>query len=1193
MIERIKYNRLLISSIVVLVALVIGYSIAEKRSEPNISIINQRFLKQEQILNAYLSENIVNFQTGNRKKIVENAISFHVYRNDSLVFWNTNSVPVYRSADLHFPVAGLVHLQNGWYYSSMKKINSEIFVASFLISREFPYENAQLINGINPEISNSDLLLTTEIIPNRVIKNNKGQALFSFIKSPKNNVNKVLTTWLFLFTLLLLFFIWRLLFKAFQHAYTGVILGVIFILLRYLCFHFNWLDAFSSSALFDPTLLAISEWIPNFGELITTCLLGLILLLTFQHYITLIESKTIQNRFIIGISLLLFPVILYQLRTVACGMIVHSSIPMQLHHYFLLNGYSFALLGLLVIGAIHSFIALHQLLLGAKKLEFKTYTLFLLWIIGSTIGWLLSSDVNYNLLEHSFPSLLGMVVIYWNQQTKFSLNFNWILVGLLLFSFTSVTSISFVAEAKEHSERELYANQLADDSDISTELAYQQAQTVLCSEKYLERLLVPADEPSVSALKEALERRVFNGFWERYDIDFYYFPIKDSNRVYNSIDQTELDDLIHHHGNQSELATTLFRVKDYESQYNYIFRELLNLPKGQCWLYGTLKSKRIPEEIGFPRLLISNKANVFESLENYSIAKYHDGQLVTAHGSFVYPYRQQALVRKKTWINQFFDKDGYNHYGYQHSKKDLIILSQSSTTWVDFLTNLAFILVFSGFIIGLLYFLYNRVSWSELTFTLATKIQLVLIALIVLSMVALSLGSGTFLTSQYKRNTYNLLQEKLRSLKGAPDLKWETTAAIYQSLKSNELDYLLSNWAKAVVTDINIYDNRGMLIGSSQPKLYNKGIVGEQIHPEAYQQLVSNKLSSYIHDEKIGNLSYASAYSPLFNKKGELVAYLNIQHFDQQNALERQIQQYLAAIINVFLVLLAISIVLAIVLSNWLTKPLQLIRKNFSVLELGKANTPIVYSSNDEIGQLVRAYNSKISELSEMVQQLAQSEREMAWREMAKQVAHEIKNPITPIKLSLQHLQRAFDPQAPDAKLKIDRVAQSIIEQIDALTAIANAFSQFSKMPTPNFESVDLIELLTSAITLHEQDAEINLFTDLTSASINADKDMILRVITNLITNSIQAMPLDVRSKLDITLRKHKHTFVLEIQDNGSGIEERALNRIFEPYFTTKSTGTGLGLAMVKQLIDVHGGEIKVISTNSLGTRIGISFLAQ
>jgi nitrogen fixation/metabolism regulation signal transduction histidine kinase len=391
---------------------------------------------------------------------------------------------------------------------------------------------------------------------------------------------------------------------------------------------------------------------------------------------------------------------------------------------------------------------------------------------------------------------------------------------------------------------------------------------------------------------------------------------------------------------------------------------------------------------------------------------------------------------------------------------------------------------------------------------------------------------------------------------------------------------------------LNIYDPNGYLIASSRPKIFNIGLLAEQINPQALEELKLNNKSFFSNREEIGKLSYISSYLPFYNGEGKMLGYINLQHFGQQRDFEDQIQQFIVAIINVFVLLLAISIIVSLLISNWLTAPLRLLSQKVATLKFGTENQKIAYDGNDEIGTIVKAYNLKLEELEEAALQLAKSERESAWREMAKQVAHEIKNPLTPMKLGIQHLLRSYDPSNEGSKERLERVLNSVIEQIDGLTRIANEFSNFAKMPEPQKETVDLLSVIKNTVTLFEieDDCALTIETKEINILLKLDKNQWIQVFNNLIKNAIQSLNERKEGKVKITIEKDKleNEVRIEISDNGKGIPAEQLDKIFIPHFTTKSTGSGIGLSVVKQIVENHGGKITFESIENQGTTFTI-----
>jgi two-component system, NtrC family, nitrogen regulation sensor histidine kinase NtrY len=1116
----------------------------------------------------------------------------HVFRNDSLVFWNTNQLPVYSFAELHFPVEGIVRLQNGWYYSKIVRRGNTLVVGSFLVQHAYPYENEQLQNDFNRLLSGSAGSISLDPANGVLIRSNTGKFLFSIHPDAEDVHRGNEETWLFATVLLLALLIWFQAVRWVPGMRLRLALLVLYTALRFWCLKAAWLSGLASSELFDPAILALGEWTPNFGELIVSFVLFLLYINTLIVALRGLNSESRSMRSVTLTMLLAFPLLSWWMSSIGRQIVENSSIPLQLDQLFSLTRYSLAVLLMIGVAGFSYIVLFYELMRAFLRTGWKkrmlavsvtavsaVYVLFALW-----------AGANWNAIV--WPVVLNGVICASVIRDGRKWNFSFLLLLLLLFSVGATSSFHAYAQTKERAERELYANQLADDRDINTEIEYLSTKEKLLNEPYLKRLTSLRDRPNPSALKEALERRIFSDFWERYDIDFYYYELTDSITKLNGKRRSDFETLINRHGLASEMDSSMFLIKDYTSQYSYVIREQLKSDSTTLWLYCTLKSKKIPEEIGFPRLLISDKANVFESLGNYSIAKYYEEKLVNRYGVYSFPYSADVLKETAGYKKRFFNKGGFNHFMLKRGDSDMIILSKQDSTWVDGVTTMAFLFVSYGILLAVYSWLQarnKRLAFRRLS--LAVKIQVVLVGLVFLSLLGFSIGSGTFVKNQYEQYTDDVIREKLRSVGTVGKIRLGGMNDIGESVRG-DLEYYLRNWSQIFVTDVNVYDLNGQLVGSSRPKIYNIGLLSEQMNPLARKALVFEKKSEYIHRERIGKLQYLSGYIPFFNDEGRLTAYLNIQHFDQQNEFESQIQRFLVAIINVFMILLALSIVGAIFVSNWLTSPLRMIQRSFSRMELGKNNQAIDYQSNDELGDLVREYNQKLVDLETAAQKLAQSERESAWREMAKQVAHEIKNPLTPMKLTVQQLQRVFDPNDPNSKSKIDRVTQSVIEQIDALTSIANAFANFAKMPQPRVDKLEIRTLLESLVAVFEsQDScRVQLFAEEEQVFIQADREMLLRVLNNLITNGIQAIPSGREGRIRILLTADDRNVAIDVTDNGSGIPNEQLSTVFEPYFTTKSTGTGLGLAMVKQIVEGHGGTIDVKRTDASGTTMTLIF---
>lgn len=1159
-----------------------------------------QFLNKEKQLTEYLERKLEKFETFGVSYLIENpqksAFNFHVYRNDSLIYWNTNQLPVSRFVDIHYPASGIVHLQNGWYYAkNIQKGNIQL-VASFLIKKDYGYENENLVNGFNPSFSvpfkgNIQLDPSTK----NSIYNGKKQFVFAFNLYEKQTVSTFLADSL-LILILLTFSTFILSIKQASASWNirfRWTIPVLLSVLRVIHLAQGGFDFLSEIPVFQPNLYASSVWFPNFGELLINIVFILYLSFEIRTYLAFLKPNLLGKTItLVLFSLTFFHV--YFIHDLYKGLVENSSIPLEIDKLFSLNFYSF--LTLLAMGTLFYayFFLLQCLVRTMKAVRWSKTNTSVFWLLGATLFFYFSfSETNFQPIL-LIPIIIHALVCWTTYRKEGSLKLGTAVFLLFAFSVYIALSLKDFQDTKERSERELYANQLASDQDVATEIEYLKLKPILEKDNYLQKVVKNPNGVSVSMFKETLERKFFHDFWERYDIEFFFFdrnnePIINYKNISSSRYST-LEAIINRHSLMSELDSNLYYIKDYTSQFSYIIRQTVKNDQNQLVanLYCALKSKKIPEKIGFPRLLISKQAKVLNTLENYSIAKYYNGKLVSSDGRFAYPSRASAFTRNMNHASGYFDLDDFEHYLLRKTSRDLIVLSKQKQTTIQLFTSFSYLFCLFGIFLLIPVFFESEKRanyWKGLS--LSVRIQVVLIGLVFVALVTFGWGSGTFVKEQYQVYTNQLIREKMRSVEIEVQQKLGEETKLSIEEQGNYMEFILQKLSAVFVTDINLYDRKGLMLASSRPKIYNIGLVSDQMNPAAFWQLKYFKKSEFIHQEEIGNLAYLSAYVPLYSNEGKLLAYLNLQHFGQQKGFEDQIQQFLVAIMNVFILLLALSVVTAIFVSNWVTSPLRILQRNFASIQLGKFNKPIDYDADDEIGTLVKDYNQKIVELEIAAKQLAQNERESAWREMAKQVAHEIKNPLTPMKLSLQHLQRAFDPNDPTSKEKIDRVASSIIEQIDALTKIANEFSNFAKMPKPNEINLDLVPLLENVILVFKEEglhASISLQTQEPQIWILGDKDLMIRVFNNLIKNAIQAIPDSRKGEIQISLKTKGNALTIQVKDNGRGIPADARKKMFVPYFTTKSTGTGLGLAMVKQIVEMHSGTIWFDTVENEGT---------
>jgi two-component system nitrogen regulation sensor histidine kinase NtrY len=386
--------------------------------------------------------------------------------------------------------------------------------------------------------------------------------------------------------------------------------------------------------------------------------------------------------------------------------------------------------------------------------------------------------------------------------------------------------------------------------------------------------------------------------------------------------------------------------------------------------------------------------------------------------------------------------------------------------------------------------------------------------------------------------------------------------------------------------NVNVYDLYGNLQVASENMVYSRGVLSNKIHPVAYYHLNNLREIQHVQEETIDPLSYLSIYTTIRGKDRQPVFYLNIPYFTSQLDLKQEISNFLVTIINLNAFIFLIAGILALFITNKITQSFSVIGEKMRAIKLGGTNEAIVWNKSDEIGELVKQYNRMVQQLEQSAEALARSEREGAWREMARQVAHEIKNPLTPMKLSIQYLQRAVNNNSDNVKDLTASVANTLIEQIDHLSKIAADFSQFANITNRKIEIVDLHQVIGSLVDLYSTDPRVRITWHHPPGSLvmKADKTQMNRVFTNLLANAV-----DASQEREFTLIEVQETIMdqeitISIRDNGEGIPEERWSKIFLPNFTTKTSGTGLGLAMCKSIVEQAQGQIWFETNPDTGT---------
>ena len=481
----------------------------------------------------------------------------------------------------------------------------------------------------------------------------------------------------------------------------------------------------------------------------------------------------------------------------------------------------------------------------------------------------------------------------------------------------------------------------------------------------------------------------------------------------------------------------------------------------------------------------------------------------------------------------------------------------------------------------------NLRKLSLRTHIFLAMIFLVLLASILISAVAIyqyKEQSEDYHKGRLERKEDNIHTHLRRVLNGRQNT-WEVKTENIPLIFKEEI----YNIADIHKLQINLYDLEGNLLISSKAGLQNFS-TEKCLSAEVLNAITNTAVHRYVDKHKENGETFQSSYTIIKDQKSKDIAVLNLPYLEKDDFLSKELEEFLKRIGFAFMFVLLMAIAIAFLLSKYITKTLKNISDKINTTRLEKRNEKIdVNATSEEISTLVNSYNSMIDELEESAVQLARSEREQAWREMAKQVAHEIKNPLTPMRLTVQNFQRKFNPNDENIISKLDEYSKTLIQQIDTMSSIASAFSNFAKMPAQQNETLNVVKIVKLALDIFNEDY-IVFKAQKEEIIAKFDRTQLIRVVTNLVKNGIQSIPDTRIPKIVINVGEDGKNVVITITDNGSGISQENLGKIFEPKFTTKSSGMGLGLAMVKNIVETHKGSITFVSEKDKGTTFKVIF---
>ena len=474
---------------------------------------------------------------------------------------------------------------------------------------------------------------------------------------------------------------------------------------------------------------------------------------------------------------------------------------------------------------------------------------------------------------------------------------------------------------------------------------------------------------------------------------------------------------------------------------------------------------------------------------------------------------------------------------------------------------------------------------------------------IFISMMLLVLGASILIAGitvfQYKQESEHYHRERLERKEQAirQNIKFvlEKTTHIVNTenvpviLKEDKKIYELS---EVHDMQLNVYDLEGKLLIKSNESFF-RDTTNVQIPKHILKKLERSAKKRFLKKSEVNGQKFQSSYTYITDSQFKPLAILYLPYLQDDEMLQKDLSEFLMKLGEVYLFMFLLAILMSYFLSNYITKSLKIVSQKIVETRLDKRLEKIqIDNASEEIYALVSAYNSMIDELEESAVKLATGEREQAWREMAKQVAHEIKNPLTPMRLTVQSFQRKFDPEDPNVRNKVEEYSNTLIHQIDTMSAIASAFSNFAKMPAQQNEILNVPKIVKLALDIFNENY-IVFNSEKEEILAKFDRTQLIRVVTNLVKNATQALIYEENPKILVEVQEDEEMVIIRVSDNGVGVAQEDKEKVFEPKFTTKSSGMGLGLAMVKNIVETYQGEITFISEKEKGTIFTVKFPKQ
>ena len=749
--------------------------------------------------------------------------------------------------------------------------------------------------------------------------------------------------------------------------------------------------------------------------------------------------------------------------------------------------------------------------------------------------------------------------------------------GTLIFAIASTLALGVESSSlgfrKEVNRVSVWSNRLAVDRDLSLEIDLRRAELSIAADPMIGTLCKV--QGSEALIEKRLEEVHLLGAAKNYDI---------------SVMRLDGEDLHAREALEKAASTGVPIVP--ESRFLYCYDSSAGGSYAAVFTYyeegkGTgsilLNLHRVISKrgSGYADLMGRTDPHVVNIPSNYSWAKYSDGRLTSFNGNFAYPTVLHGLVNSSREGRSTFSLQGWRHFVTAIGDSETIVMTRRERRAVTFLVAYSYLVLLLFALSSLFRARSLRRTYSEGRF--AGKMRKLIVSSLSITLVVMASVSVVFVYQHNERNMLNMMSAKISGLQLQLDAACRQMTSA-SDMRNPQFASLLQETASNAQCDINIYTPGGRMFLSSSPETPAREIYGSRIDPDAFRAITYGHERFYIARDSFAHRRFHTLYAPVFNAGGQILAIIGTPYLQTDYDFMRDAVFHAATIVTLFLIMLIVTILLASSIIRSIFHPLTQMGDKMALASVNSLE-PIRYAGNDEISVLVRAYNSMVSDLRDSTARLAAAERDKAWSEMARQVAHEIKNPLTPIKLEIQRLQRLRQKNDPQWEEKFDKVSAVVLENIDILSHTANDFGTFARLYTEDPVEVDLDAVLSGELLLYQNREDVKItYLGAPGAVIQGPKPQLVRVFVNLLNNAIQAVEgMSEGAAVLVSLRRSDEGWEVVFEDNGPGVGEENRDKLFTPNFTTKSSGTGLGLAMCRNIVERMGGSISYSRSFSLG----------